>query len=181
MYHSSFHDSIGLSKGLENKTFVVQGFGNVGYWASKFFVKDGAKIIGIVEYNSSIYNSKGIDIESAKLHFKEKGTFEGFSGAESIEIDNPTSYMEKKCDFLLPAATEKSINRGNADRLQCKAVIEGANGPTTFAAEEILLKKGIVVCPDLLINGGGVTCSYFEWLKNLDHVSPGKLSKKFEE
>jgi glutamate dehydrogenase (NAD(P)+) len=89
--------------------------------------------------------------------------------------------MEKECDFLLPAATEKSIHKGNADRLKCKAVIEGANGPTTYAGEEILLKKGVVVCPDLLINGGGVTVSYFEWLKNIDHVSPGKLSKKYDE
>jgi glutamate dehydrogenase (NAD(P)+) len=89
--------------------------------------------------------------------------------------------MEKKCDFLLPAAVEKSIHKGNADRLSCKAVVEGANGPSTFAGEEILVKKGIVVCPDLLINGGGVTVSYFEWLKNIDHVSPGKLSKKYEE
>jgi glutamate dehydrogenase (NAD(P)+) len=81
----------------------------------------------------------------------------------------------------LPAAVEKSIHKGNADKLKCKVVVEGANGPTTFAGEEILIKKGVVVCPDLLMNGGGVTCSYFEWLKNLDHVSPGKLSKKYDE
>lgn len=89
--------------------------------------------------------------------------------------------MEKECDFLVPAATEKSIHKGNAPNLKCKAVVEGANGPTTFAGEEELIKRGIMVCPDLLINGGGVTCSYFEWLKNLDHVSPGKLSKKYDE
>ena len=89
--------------------------------------------------------------------------------------------MEKQCDFLVPAAIEKSIHKGNADLLKCKAVVEGANGPTTFAGEEILIKKGVVVCPDLLLNGGGVTCSYFEWLKNIDHVSPGKLSKKYDE
>jgi glutamate dehydrogenase (NAD(P)+) len=89
--------------------------------------------------------------------------------------------MEHECDFVVPAATEKSIHKGNAQRLKCKAVVEGANGPTTFYGEEELLKRNIVVCPDLLINGGGVTCSYFEWLKNIDHVSPGKLNKKYEE
>ena len=89
--------------------------------------------------------------------------------------------MEKECDFLVPAATEKSIHADNAPRLKCKAVVEGANGPTTFAGEEALAKRGIVCCPDLLMNGGGVTVSYFEWLKNLDHVTPGKLIKKYEE
>lgn len=89
--------------------------------------------------------------------------------------------MEKECDIFIPAAVEKSIHMGNADKLKCKVVVEGANGPTTFAAEEILLKKGVIVAPDLLCNAGGVTCSYFEWLKNIDHVSPGKMSKKYEE
>ena len=89
--------------------------------------------------------------------------------------------MEKECDILVPAAVEKSIHMHNADRLKCKAVIEAANGPTTFYGEEILLKKGIVVAPDALLNGGGVTVSYFEWLKNLDHVDPGRLNKRYEE
>lgn len=89
--------------------------------------------------------------------------------------------MEKQCDYLIPAAVEKSIHQGNADRLKCKAVFEGANGPTSFAGEEILNAKGVIVAPDLLVNGGGVTCSYFEWLKNIDHVSPGKMTKKFDE
>lgn len=109
------------------------------------------------------------------------GSLKGFAGAEQIEVSNPLSYLEKEVDYLIPAATEKSIHMENAPRLQCKAVFEGANGPTTFAADEILLKRGIVCSPDLLTNGGGVTCSYFEWLKNIDHVSPGKMTKKFEE
>lgn len=98
-----------------------------------------------------------------------------------MEVANPKVFMEKECDILIPAAVEKSINLGNADKLKCKAVVEGGNGPTTFYAEEILIKKGVVVAPDLLCNGGGVTCSYFEWLKNIDHVSPGKMTKKYEE
>lgn len=90
-------------------------------------------------------------------------------------------FLEREADFLVPAATEKSIHRLNAPKLKVKAVFEGANGPTTYAAEEILLSRGIIVAPDLLVNGGGVTCSYFEWLKNIDHVSPGKMTKKFDE
>ena len=114
-----------------------------------------------------------------KRHLQEKGTLAGYPGAEETNTTNPLEFMEKKCDILLPAAIEKSIHKFNADKLQCKVVLEGANGPSTFAGEEILIKKGVVVCPDLLINGGGVTCSYFEWLKNIDHVSPGKLTKKY--
>jgi glutamate dehydrogenase (NAD(P)+) len=179
--HESFYSKIGLTKGLKDKTFNLQGFGNVGYWAGKFFVGDGGKITTIVEYNSAIHNPAGINPDDAKKWFTQHGTFAGYPGAKEIELKNPLSFMEKECDFLVPAATEKSIHKGNADRLKCKAVVEGANGPTTLAAEEILAAKGIVCCPDLLMNGGGVTVSYFEWLKNLDHVSPGKLSKKYDE
>lgn len=112
---------------------------------------------------------------------KKNGTLDGYPLAEETETEFPKLFMEKKCDILVPAAVEKSIHQGNADKLQCKVVLEGGNGPTTINAEEILLKKGIIVCPDLLVNGGGVTCSYFEWLKNIDHVSPGKMNKKYEE
>jgi glutamate dehydrogenase (NAD(P)+) len=109
------------------------------------------------------------------------GTLAGFPRATEENINDPTSFMEKPCDLLVPCAVEKSIHKDNADRLQCKVVVEGANGPTTYYGEEKLLKRGIICVPDALANGGGVTCSYFEWLKNLDHVQPGRLTKKYEE
>ncbi len=177
----TFYQKIGLPKGLKDRTFNIQGFGNVGYWAAKFFHGDGAKITTIVEYNSAIHNADGINPDDAKKWFSEKGTFAGYPHAKQIELKDPLSFMEKEADFLVPAATEKSIHKDNAPKLKCKAVVEGANGPTTFAGETILNSRGIIVCPDLLLNGGGVTVSYFEWLKNLDHVSPGKLSKKYDE
>merc|ERR1719199_1426158 len=102
---------------------------------------------------------------------KSNGTLKGFPGATMTELEDPTKFLELQADYLIPAATEKSLHKGNAERIQCKAIFEGANGPTTFAAEEIFNKRGIVCSPDLLTNGGGVTCSYFEWLKNIDHVS----------
>lgn len=117
MSYESFHNKIGLTAGLKDKEFNIQGFGNVGYWAAKFFYGDGSKITTIVEYNSAIHNSDGFDPDDAKKWFQEKGTFEGYPKAKEIELKNPLSFMEKKCDFLLPAATEKSIHKGNADRL----------------------------------------------------------------
>lgn len=109
------------------------------------------------------------------------GSLLGYPDADVTETEDPLSFIEREVDYLIPAAVELSINKNNAPNIKCKAVFEGANGPTSFEGEEILLEKGIVVSPDLLTNGGGVTCSYFEWLKNLDHVSPGKMTKKFEE
>lgn len=177
----SFYKKVGLPAGLKNKTIVVQGFGNVGYWASKFFAQDGCKITTIIEYNSAIHNPEGLDIEAVLAHMKKNGTLAGFAGATEENNDKPLEFMQKECDILIPAAVEKSIHKGNADKLRCKVVIEAANGPTTFQAEEILMRKGVICAPDLLLNGGGVTVSYFEWLKNLDHISPGRMTKKYEQ
>jgi len=168
-------------KGIAGKTVVVQGFGAVGYWAAKFLQKDGAKIVGIIEYNSAIYNPSGLDVDMAKNHFISKGTLCGFNQATEETAMDPVEFMEKECDILIPAAKEKAINKDNVDSLNCKVVVEGANGPTTFRAEEALLKRGIITVPDMLANGGGVTCSYFEWLKNLDHIAPGRMTKKYAE
>lgn len=115
--HPTFYEKIGFPKGLKDRTFNIQGFGNVGFWAAKFFHGDGSKITTIVEYNSAIHNPSGINPDDAKKWFIEKGTFAGYPHAKEIETKNPLSFMEKECDFLLPAATEKSIHRGNAERL----------------------------------------------------------------
>lgn len=109
------------------------------------------------------------------------GTLKGYPKAVETEVNDPNLFLQKKCDLLVPCAVEKSIHKDNADKLNCKVVVEGANGPTTYYAEEHLLQRGIICVPDALANGGGVTCSYFEWLKNLDHVAPGRLTKKYEE
>lgn len=143
--------------------------------------KDGAKVTHVVERDAAIYKAGGIDVQDAKDYLMKNGSFIGYGNCDKVETENPLSYLEEKVDYVVPAATEKSIHIGNANSLQCKAVFEGANGPTTFAAEEILNSKGIICAPDMLVNGGGVTCSYFEWLKNIEHVAPGMMTKKYEE
>jgi len=107
------------------------------------------------------------------------GTLANYPGADTVS-EHPQQFLLQPADCMIPAAVEKSLHRGNAEHIQCKAIFEGANGPTTYAAEQIFLRRGIVCAPDMLVNGGGVTCSYFEWLKNLDHVAPGRLTKKYQ-
>jgi glutamate dehydrogenase (NAD(P)+) len=178
----TFCDAVGHeATGIKDKTFNVQGFGAVGYWASHFIENDGGKITTVCEYNSAIHNPDGLNVQDVKDYMIANGSLKGFPGATEENCDDPLSFMNKPADGLIPAATEKSIHKGNANDIQVKAVYEGANGPTTYAAEQILTGRGIVCAPDMLVNGGGVTCSYFEWLKNLDHVAPGKMTKKYEE
>merc|ERR1719507_2601114 len=176
----SFVDRVNLDLGIAGKTFVVQGFGAVGYWASKFIEKDGGKITTVVEYNSAIHNPNGLDVEAVKAHMVKHGSLVSFPDATEAIGENPQQFLLKHADCMIPAATEKSLHAGNADAVRVKAIFEGANGPTTYAAEQIFLRKGIVCAPDMLVNGGGVTCSYFEWLKNLDHVAPGRMTKKYQ-
>ncbi len=174
------HGVQGLTPGLKGKTCVVQGFGNVGSWASKFLQEDGAKVIAVIEYNGAVFNSKGLDIEALIAYHAKHKTLMGFPGAER-QVEDGRSFLELECDILVPGAMEKTIHKENAPRLRCKVVAEAANGPVTPFADDILRSKGIIIIPDLLLNAGGVTVSYFEWLKNISHVRFGRLTKKWEE
>lgn len=170
---------LGLTTGLKGKTVVIQGLGNVGYWAAKFFHEAGAKIIGIAEYHGSVYKADGFDPDAVKQHIIDTGSIMDFPGAETL--DDRYAALELECDILIPAALEQQLHSGNADKIKAKIIAEGANGPITPEAEEILLSKGILILPDMYLNAGGVTVSYFEWLKNLSHVRFGRMEKRFNQ
>jgi len=163
--------------GLEGKTFIVQGFGKVGFYIAKFFVKAGAKLIGVVEHDGSIYNAEGIDPEKLSRFRSLKNSITSYPNVESFTDD---SVLFKDCDLLVPAAYQSTINQTNARKINCKILIEGAYAPTTITAEELLKERNVLILPDLLIGGGALIVSYFEWLKNLDHLVPGRLVKRWE-
>lgn len=177
----SFTTKAGLGHGLKGKRIIVQGFGNVGFYFSHFCHKAGAKIVGIIERDSGIYSTEGFNPNDLKLHMNSGKSLSDFPGAEVKETLEPIKILKQDCDIFAPCANDGTLNANNADWLKAKVVIEGANGPTTFAADNILKSKGVQVIPDMLANVGGVTVSYFEWLKNLDHVSPGRMTKKNQE
>ena len=170
---------LGLSFGLMDKTVVVQGLGNVGYHAAKFLEEGGAKIIGLAEYEGAIYNSDGLNVDDVVSHRKETGSILNFPGAKNIE--NTKDALEMECDILVPAALENQITSDNAKKIKAKIIAEAANGPVTADASEYLTSHGTMIIPDTYLNAGGVTVSYFEWLKNLSHVSFGRMGKRFEE
>jgi len=171
--------TVGLEPGVAGKTFIIQGFGNVGYYAAKYMTENGAKLIGVVEWDGSIYNPDGIHVEDLNTYRTKHRSIMGFPGVKENWKHDGAFYQP--CDILIPAAIEKSVNRFNAERITCKILAEAANGPTTIAGEQILNRKGVLILPDILLNAGGVTCSYFEWLKNLEHVKPGRLVRRWEE
>lgn len=172
--------ALGLSTGLENKRVVVQGLGNVGYHAAKFMSEDGrAVIVGIVEYEGSISKPDGIDVEALMAHRQETGSILGFQGAEDLPTRDEG--LELDCDILIPAALENAITMENAPRIKAKIIAEAANGPVSSDASNHLFDRGVLVIPDAYINAGGVTVSYFEWLKNLQHVRLGRMEKRFTE
>jgi glutamate dehydrogenase (NAD(P)+) len=171
--------AMGLQPGLGGKTAVVQGLGNVGYFAAKFLSESGAKLVALAEREGSIASERGLDLEAVMAHRKETGSILGFAGAQ--DLPERMSALEVPCDILVPAALENQITDENVERIRCKLIAEGANGPITAGASERLYQRGVTVIPDMYLNAGGVTVSYFEWLKNLSHVRFGRMEKRFEE
>jgi glutamate dehydrogenase (NAD(P)+) len=169
----------GLTPGLAGKRVVVQGLGNVGYNAARFLHEGGAVLVGLAEYEGAISNPAGLDLESVVRHRRETTRITGFPGAQ--DLPSSAAALELDCDVLVPAALENVITADNAPRIRARCVGEAANGPVTADADEILRKRGVLVIPDIYLNAGGVTVSYFEWLKNLSHVRFGRMGKRFEE
>jgi glutamate dehydrogenase (NAD(P)+) len=148
---------------LQDARVVIQGFGNVGGMAAKLMAMNRFNIVAIIEYDGAVYNPKGLDIVALTAHRHDTGSINDFPGGEAIDKKEA---MFLDCDVLLPAATENVITSENAARLRCRILCEGANGPTTPIADEILADKGVFVIPDILANAGGVTVSYFEWVQD---------------
>ena len=170
----------GLEGTLEGKRIIVQGLGNVGYHAAKFFEEeDGAKIIAILERDGALLNEDGLSVEDVFAHKQEKGCMEGFTGAQFVP--GGAELLEHPCDILVPAAMEGVITQDNAGGIQAKVIAEAANGPVSYEADRILNEKGVFILPDAYLNAGGVTVSYFEWLKNLSHVRFGRMDRRYEE
>ena len=172
--------SAGLTGKLDGKSIILQGLGNVGYHAAKFLSEeDGARITGVIERDGAVSNSDGLDIEALKLWVAENGGVKDFPGASYIR--DGASVLEADCDILIPAALEGVIHRENAGGIQARLIVEAANGPVTASADMILRERGIVIIPDMYANAGGVTVSYFEWVKNLSHIRFGRMERRREE
>jgi len=173
-------DRLGLSKGVDGKSVVIQGLGNVGYHAARIMQEEGgAKIVGLAEIEGAIYHEDGVDIDEVVEHRQSTGSILDFPGATNIEASSDA--LELPCDILVPAALEGVITQENVSRIQASIIAEAANGPLTATADQILNERGTLVIPDVYLNAGGVTVSYFEWLRNLSHVRHGRMSRRFEE
>ena len=181
----SFEDDmkrLGLTVGLDGKTMVVQGLGNVGSYTAKIAQDEGGvKIIGVGEVEGYIHKPDGIDIHELLMYRQETGSILDFPGAQSFAKEEREKVLELECDILVPAALENVINVRNAESVKAKIIAEAANGPVTSGASRILSKRDVIVIPDMYLNAGGVTVSYFEWLKNLSHMRFGRMEKRFNQ
>ncbi|MEM9638691.1 MAG: Glu/Leu/Phe/Val dehydrogenase dimerization domain-containing protein, partial [Pseudomonadota bacterium] len=170
----------GMSGDLDGKRVIVQGLGNVGYHAAKFLrEEDGSIITGIIERDGALFNPDGLDVDKVREWIAKHGGISGYSDMHHVK--DGTAILEEECDILIPAALEGVINLRNADRIKAPLIIEAANGPVTAGADQILREKGVVMIPDMYANAGGVTVSYFEWVKNLSHIRFGRMGRRQEE
>ncbi len=177
--HADDMHALGLTHGLPGKTVVVQGLGNVGFNAAKFFEQGGARVIAVAEWDGAIANPAGIDVRALQAYrAQNKGAILGFPGAQPLA--SSAAALELPCDILVPAALEHVITSQNVERIRAKIIAEAANGPVTSEASEFLARQGVMVIPDSYLNAGGVVVSYFEWVKNLSHVRFGRLQKRWQ-
>jgi glutamate dehydrogenase (NAD(P)+) len=173
-------EKAGLTGKLDGKRVIVQGLGNVGYHAAKFLSEeDGVCITGIIEHDGALFSQSGLDVESVRDWIVRHGGVTGYPDARHSA--EGAAVLEEECHILIPAALEGVINLGNVGRIKAQMIIEAANGPVTAGADEILRKKGTVIIPDMYANAGGVTVSYFEWVKNLSHIRFGRMQRRQEE
>ncbi len=178
--HKRDRERANLAGSLDGKRVIVQGLGNVGYHAAKFLQQeDGAVICGIIEHDGALYDPGGLDVETVYQGLVRDGGLAKFPNA--ITGAKANSVLEEACDILIPAAVDSIINLSNADRIQAPLIIEAANGPITAGADAVLQQRGTVIIPDLYANAGGVTVSYFEWVKNLSHIRFGRMQRRQEE
>lgn len=178
--HPKDAKSAGLSGDLAGKRIIVQGLGNVGYYAAKILEEeDGAKIIAVIERDGAVVNENGLSIEALRQHINQTKGVSGFGDAKHIE--DGAKVLEMECDVLIPAALEGQITASNAARIKAKLICEAANGPITFEGDEILNQRGVIVLPDAYVNAGGVTVSYFEWIRNLAHIRFGRMERRYDE
>lgn len=177
--HPELMKRVGLPTGLDGKKIAVQGLGNVGYYAARFLTEAGCSLVAVSEREGTLVRDQGLSLEDVIAHRRDTGTLDGFPGGRFVE--DPAAVLEHECDILVPAALERQITRKNVGKIKAMIIAEAANGPTTVNAADALFKQGKLVIPDLYLNAGGVTVSYFEWVKNLSHVRFGRLGKRFQE
>lgn len=178
--HSDEVKKANLDGGLSGKRVVVQGLGNVGYHAAKLLdEEDGCKVTSIIERDGALVSEEGLKVEDVRQYITEHKTIKGYPNA--VFTEKGLAELERDCDILIPAAMEAQITKENAPRIRARLIFEAANGPVTFPADEILQKKGVVIIPDAYVNAGGVTVSYFEWVRNLAHIRFGRMERRYDE